>query len=342
MKAIQIPGLQKIEVIDIPQPATPGTGEVLIRLQYVGFCGSDLNTFLGRNAMAKENVIPGHEVGAVIEAVGDGVPETLKPGMVVTLNPYTNCGNCASCRNGRVNACQHNETLGVQRDGAMRELMILPWQKIIPAEGLDTKTCALIEPMSVGFHAIDRAQVQDIDKVMVIGCGMVGLGAVVRAALRGATVIAADLDDEKLELARKLGATYTLNTKREDAHEQLMALTEGLGPDVIVEAVGSVPTYLMAVNEVAFTGRIACIGYAKQDALLPTRLFVQKELDIRGSRNANPSDFRAVIHYLTQGNCPTEQLITKVIQPEESQQTMEFWAQNPGKVFRILVDFCNK
>lgn len=340
MKAIQIPGLQQIEVIEIPQSAAPAADEVLIRLQYVGFCGSDLNTFLGRNGMAKKNVIPGHEVGAVIEAVGINVPETLRPGMAVTVNPYTNCGHCASCRNGRVNACQHNETLGVQRDGAMREFMLLPWQKIIPAEGLDTKTCALIEPMSVGFHAVDRAQVQDIDKVMVIGCGMVGLGAVVRAALRGATVIAADLDDEKLELARQLGATHTLNTKSEDAHQRLMELTEGLGPDVIVEAVGSVPTYQLAVNEIAFTGRIACIGYAKQDALLPTRLFVQKELDIRGSRNANPNDFRAVIHYLKQGNCPTEQLISRVIKPEESQQTMEYWSQNPGKVFRILVRFC--
>ena len=338
MKAIQIPGPQKIEVIDIPQPAAPAAGEVLIRLQYVGFCGSDLNTFLGRNGMAKENVIPGHEVGAVIEAVGAGVPDTLKVGMQVTVNPYTNCGHCASCRNGRVNACQHNETLGVQRDGAMRELMILPWQKIIPAEGLAPKTCALIEPMSVGFHAVDRAKVTDIDTVMVIGCGMVGLGAIVRAVLRGATVIATDLDDEKLNLAKRLGARYTINTKTEDAHARLAELTAGLGPDVIVEAVGSVPTYQLAVNEVAFTGRIACIGYAKTDAELPTRLFVQKELDVRGSRNAMPSDFRAVIQYLQRGTCPVDELISRVIKPEESQETMEYWMQNPGKVFRILVE----
>ena len=338
MKAIQIPGLQKIEVIDIPQPEAHAAGEVLIRLQYVGFCGSDLNTFLGRNGMAKDNVIPGHEVGAVIEAVGAGVPDTLKPGMQVTVNPYTNCGHCASCRNGRVNACQHNETLGVQRDGAMRELMILPWQKIIPAEGLAPKTCALIEPMSVGFHAVDRAQVSDIDTVMVIGCGMVGLGAIVRAVLRGATVIATDLDDEKLDLAKRLGARYTINTKTEDAHARLSEMTAGMGPDVVVEAVGSVPTYQMAVNEVAFTGRIACIGYAKSDAELPTRLFVQKELDVRGSRNAMPNDFRAVIQYLQRGTCPVDELISRVIKPEQSQETMEYWMQNPGKVFRILVE----
>ncbi len=338
MKAIQIKGLQQIGVVEIENAPQPKADEVLIRLQYVGFCGSDLNTFLGRNGMAKENVIPGHEVGAVIEAVGDNVPGTLRAGMQVTVNPYTNCGHCASCRNGRVNACQHNETLGVQRDGAMRELMILPWQKIIPAEGLAPKTCALIEPMSVGFHAVDRAQVCDIDTVMVIGCGMVGLGAIVRAVLRGATVIAADLDDEKLALARRLGAQYAVNTKTENVHDRLAELTGGLGPDVIVEAVGSVPTYQLAVNEVAFTGRIACIGYAKADAELPTRLFVQKELDVRGSRNAMPSDFRAVIQYLQRGTCPVDELISRVVKPEESQATMEYWMQHPGKVFRILVD----
>lgn len=336
MKAIQIKGLQQIGLTEIEVPHQPEAGEVLIRMQYVGFCGSDLNTFLGRNGMAKANVIPGHEVGAVIEAVGPGVPDTLRPGMQVTVNPYTNCGHCASCRNGRVNACEHNETFGVQRDGAMRELMLLPWQKIIPAEGLSPETCALIEPMSVGFHAVACTEVSDIDRVMVIGCGMVGLGAIVRAAMRGATVIAADIDDEKLALAHELGATFTLNTKTEDAHSRLASLTEGYGPDVIIEAVGSVPTYQLAVNEVAFTGRIGCIGYAKQDALLPTRLFVQKELDIRGSRNAMPSDFRAVIQYLQRGTCPVSRLISRIVAPEEVQSTMEYWMQNPGKVFRIL------
>jgi threonine dehydrogenase-like Zn-dependent dehydrogenase len=341
MKAIQISHNHEYNVIDIDRPAAPQAGEVLLKIQYVGFCGSDINTFMGRNTMALNPVIPGHEIGAVIEAVGAGVPENLKPGMVVTCNPYTNCGNCASCRNGRVNACQHNETLGVQRDGAMREYIALPWQKIIPAGGLSTKTCALIEPMSVGFHAVNRGQVTDIDVVMVIGCGMVGLGAIVRASLRGATVIAADIDDEKLALAKQLGATYAVNTKTEDVHQRLAELTGGYGPDVVIEAVGSVPTYQMAVNEVAFTGRVVCIGYAKSEVLLQTKYFVQKELDIRGSRNAMPEDFRAVIHYLERGTCPTDELITKVIKPAEGLQTMRWWSENPGKVFRILVDFVN-
>ena len=193
--------------------------------------------------------------------------------------------------------------------------------------------------MSVGFHAVSRGQVTDGDTVMVIGCGMVGLGAIVRASLRGATVIAADIDDEKLALARQMGAAFTLNTKTEDVHQRLSQLTEGNGPDVVIEAVGSVPTYQMAVGEVAFTGRIVCIGYAKSEVLLQTRFFVQKELDVRGSRNAMPEDFRAVIRYLRRGTCPTNKLITKVIKPGQGLETLVWWSENPGKVFRILVRF---
>ena len=327
-----------MQIVDVPEQEMKA-GDVMIRLQYVGFCGSDLNTYLGRNPMVKLPVIPGHEVGAVIEAVGSEVPEGLKPGMVVTVNPYTNCGKCASCRNARPNACQHNETLGVQRNGSMREQLVLPWEKVIPAGLLTPRECALVEPMSVGFHAVSRAQVTDSDVVLVIGCGMVGMGAVVRSALRGATVIAADIDDEKLQLAREMGASYTLNTKTDDVNARLLEMTSGFGPDVVIEAVGSTPTYQMAVDVVAFTGRVVCIGYAKSEVSFQTKYFVQKELDIRGSRNALPQDFRAVIHYMARRTCPVDRLISSEVTPEEAQKAMEDWAAAPGKVFRILTKF---
>ena len=338
MKSVRITAASQMEVADVEKPSL-GAGEVMVKIEYVGFCGSDLNTFLGRNPMVKLPVIPGHEVGAVIEAVGEGVPATLTKGMSVTVNPYTACGKCASCRNGRVNACEHNETLGVQRNGAMCEYVVLPWEKIIPAEGISPRDCALIEPMSVGFHAVARAQVTDNDTVMVIGCGMIGMGAIVRASLRGATVVAVDLDDEKLELARRVGAAHTINSKTENVHERLCEITGGMGPDVVIEAVGSPATYVMAVDEVAFTGRVVCIGYAKSEVAFQTKYFVQKELDIRGSRNALPEDFRAVIRYMQHGDCPKEELISKVAKPETALEAMEEWAAAPAKVFRILVDF---
>ncbi len=338
MKAVQIAAPSDMKVVEVERPALHA-GEVQVKIAYVGFCGSDLNTYLGRNPMVKLPVIPGHEVGAVIEDIGPEVPAGLVKGMSVTLNPYTNCGKCASCRNGRVNACEHNETLGVQRNGVMCEYAVLPWTKIIPAEGLSPRDCALIEPMSVGFHAVSRAQVVDNEWVVVIGCGMVGMGAVIRASLRGATVIAIDLDDEKLALAKTFGASYVINSCTEKVAERIFQLTGGLGADVVIEAVGSPATYVMAVDVVGFTGRVICIGYAKSEVAFQTKLFVQKELDIRGSRNALPADFRAVIHYMKEGRCPIEKFVSAVVPPEEASEAMERWAAEPGKVFRILVKF---
>lgn len=338
MKAVQITAPGQMTVVDIEKPAIKAD-EVLVKINYVGFCGSDLNTFLGRNPMVTMPVIPGHEVSATIVETGAEVPANLTVGMNVTLNPYSNCGNCPSCRNNRYNACQHNETLGVQRNGAMREYMAMPWQKIIPTEGLDPKEIALVEPMSVGFHAVDRAQVTDTDVVMVIGCGMIGMGAIVRAALRGATVVAVDLDDEKLQLAKGMGAKYAVNSKTENLHQRLSEITLGAGPDVVVEAVGNAFTQNQAVSEVAFTGRLVFIGYAKAETAFTTKLFVQKELDIRGSRNANPGDFRAVIRFMQTNQYPKEQLISAVGTPETALAEMERWAGAPAKVFRVLVKF---
>ena len=338
MKAVQIVNPHEMRVVDIDKPVL-GVGEVMVKIEYVGFCGSDLNTFLGRNPMVNLPIIPGHEVGAVIEEIGEGVPEGFTKGMNVTLNPYTNCGKCASCRNGRVNACEHNETLGVQRNGVMCQYAVLPWQKIIPAEGISSRTCALIEPMSVGFHAVSRAQVIDNEFVMVVGCGMVGLGAVIRASQRGASVIAVDIDDEKLALAKRIGAAYTVNSMTENVHERIQSITGGFGVDVVIEAVGSPATYVMAVEEVSFTGRVTYIGYSKTEVSFQTKLFVQKELDIRGSRNALPADFRAVINYLKAGNCPVDELISNETGPDGAFDAMKEWASNPGKVFRILVKF---
>jgi threonine dehydrogenase-like Zn-dependent dehydrogenase len=338
MRQIRIPAQGEMIVEEAQKPQA-GAGQVLLKIGYVGFCGSDLNTFLGRNLMAKEAVIPGHEIGATIECVGPDVPEFLKPGMTVTVNPYTNCGHCAACRAGHPNACEFNETLGVQRDGAMRDYMVLPWAKIIPASGIALRDCALIEPMSVGFHAVSRAQVTDSDTVLVFGCGMIGVGAIVRASLRGATVIAVDLDNDKLALARRLGATHTINSKEQDLHAKIIDFTGGLGPTVVIEAVGSVPTYQAAITEVAFSGRVVCIGYSKNDVTFQTALFVKKEINIHGSRNAMPSDFEAVIRYLQRGTCPKDELISAVVKPENALHAMQKWVEAPGRVFRILVDF---
>ena len=148
MKAIQITNPSEMKVVNIEKPVIEA-GKVLVRIKYVGFCGSDLNTFLGKNPMVNLPIIPGHEVGAVIEEVGEGAPAQFKEGMNVKLNPYTSCGNCPSCRNGRVNACQVNETFGVKRNGVMLEYTLVPWDKVVPVHRLCASAWALVDRMEV-------------------------------------------------------------------------------------------------------------------------------------------------------------------------------------------------
>ena len=338
MKALQIIEQGKIVLTDIPRPVVQ-VDEVLVKIRYVGFCGSDLNTWLGKNPLAKMPVIPGHEIGGIIEALGENVPKHLVAGMSCTVNPYTACDSCTSCRNGRPNACRYNQTFGVQRDGAMCEFISVPWKKVIADADITPKHFCLVEPLSVGFHAVERGGVSDLDTVMVLGCGMIGVGAIVRSALRGARVIAVDVDDEKLKLAKQLGAAFTINSTTENLHDRVMTITNDFGIDVVIEAVGMPETYRIAINETAFTGRVVFIGYAKNEISFDTKLFVQKELDVRGSRNAMPEDFRAVMEYIKKGNFPIDEMISGIYSVDKAQEVLENWSRNTGRVFRVLVEF---
>ena len=337
MRTLIITEPGKVMVVEREKPRVD-SGEILIRMRYVGFCGSDLSTYLGRNPMVQYPRVPGHEISGVIAEVGAGVPDGFILGEPVTVVPYTNCGECPSCRSGRSYACQFNQTLGVQRDGAMQEYISVPWQKILKAPKLNEIALAMVEPLTVGFHAVERGRVTDSDVVMVLGCGMIGAGAIAGAALRGATLIAVDIDDHKLELARELGAHYSINSATAGLHEALSKSTGGDGPDVVVEAAGNPITYRAAVEEVAFTGRVVCIGYTGKEVSFTTKLFVQKELDILGSRNATPDDFRAVISYLEGGAFPLNKMISGKVKPENAATAVQAWADEPGKVMKLLLD----
>ena len=338
MKALVIdgPGEMAIREVDRPRPAGE---EVLLQMRYVGFCGSDLSTYLGRNPMVNYPRIPGHEISGVIQELGEQVPEEFKVGDAVTVVPYTSCGECPSCRRGRSNACRENQTLGVQRDGAMQEYIAVPWQKILTAPALNALDLSLVEPLTVGFHAVRRGRVEEKDVVMVLGCGMIGAGAIAAAARRGAMVIAVDIDARKLELTGRLGAQHTINSRQEDLHSELEKLTGGHGADVVIEAAGNPLTYRMAVEEVAFSGRVVCIGYAGNEVSFPTKLFVQKEMDIMGSRNATSEDFKEVISYLELGIFPLDAVITRKVKAGEAAGAIGQWAADPGKVMKILLDF---
>jgi 2-desacetyl-2-hydroxyethyl bacteriochlorophyllide A dehydrogenase len=334
MKALAMREPGEASLVEV-RDAAAAEGDVLLRVRRVGLCGSDLNSFRGKNPMVSYPRIPGHEVAGTIVKASASHPQ-LAAGMDVTLSPYTQCGKCPSCLRGRPNACQFNETLGVQRDGALVEFLAVPAAKIYAAK-LSLKELCLVEPLTVGFHAVARGRVTAEDTVAIIGCGGVGLGAVAASGFRGARTIGVDVDDAKLALAQKAGATDAIHTTREDLHAKLQELTGGRGPDVVIEAIGLPQTFRAAVEEVAFTGRVVYIGYAKEPVAYETRLFVQKELDILGSRNALPEDFRAVIAMLEAGRFPVDDAVSHVVTLDQAPAMLKAWSASPAAFSKIMI-----
>ncbi len=336
MRVFYITAPGQTQVGELQQPS-PAADEALLKTRFIGLCGTDLSTFRGKNPLVSYPRIPGHEIAATIVEVGSEVPSEFQPGMDVTVYPNTSCGTCASCRRGRTNACKFNQTLGVQRDGAMKGFFTIPWGKLYRAEGLPLRELSLVEPLAVGFHAAERGRVMPADIVAVIGCGTVGLGALAASAARGATTIAIDLDDDKLALATKVGALHTINSRTQPSHDELSKITDGLGPDVIIEAVGTPETYRMAIEEVAHTGRAVYIGWAKEAVSFETKLFVHKELDILGSRNYL-TEFPAVMEVLRQKRFPVETAISITVPLEGAGGALQRWSDSPQSFTKILVD----
>jgi threonine dehydrogenase-like Zn-dependent dehydrogenase len=333
MRALSLIAPAKVEVAEIPPPQKNGD-DLLLKVEMVGLCGSDLNSFRGANPLVTYPRILGHEIAATVL---EGSPK-LPHGARVTISPYTSCGRCPSCLRGRVNACQFNQTLGVQRDGAITELLYVPESKIYPSQTLSLKQLCIVEPLTVGVHAVARGRVTQSDTVAVFGCGGVGLGAIAGAAFRGARTIAIDVDDAKLAIARAAGATDLIHSRRESVQDRLREITNGAGPDVIIEAIGLPETFRAAVEEVAFTGRVVYIGYAKQPVAYETRLFVQKELDVLGSRNALPEDFREVIAMLEAGRFPVDQAVSAMVPLDEAPAMLERWSSDPALFTKIMIE----
>lgn len=337
MRAFVIDKPGETSLVEISEPAM-GERDVLLRVRTVGFCGTDLSTFRGANPLVSYPRIPGHELGCTIEAVGERVPKDFRIGQDVLVHPYQACGKCSACRVNRPNACRENQTLGVQREGGMTELLAVPHDKLYTSPTLSLREMALVEPLTIGYHAVMRGRVAPGDTVGVFGVGAIGIGAIAAAAAKGATVIAIDVEDGKLELAEKVGAAHTVNSANEELHSALQKITDREGPRVMIEAVGLPQTFRAAVEEVCFAGRVVYIGYSKKPVEFDTRHFVQRELDILGSRNALPDDFRAVIAYLEAGTFPLDDVITRIVSLDDAGAALAEWSENPGEVCKIHVE----
>ena len=210
IKALMIEG-ELVSRFHLVEPKQLGAGEVRVAIRHVGLCGSDLNTFRGLNPLVALPRIPGHEIGGVVLECGPEAGPDLSPGARVVVMPYTNCGTCSSCRKGRLNACRYNRTLGVQQDGGLAEELVVPASKLIVNETLPARHLALVEPLSVGFHAVERGRISGGDRVVVIGCGMIGMGAIIGAVAKGAEVLAIEPSASKRQIAEAFGAVRTVD-----------------------------------------------------------------------------------------------------------------------------------
>jgi threonine dehydrogenase-like Zn-dependent dehydrogenase len=334
MKAVAIVSPGVAEIIDIPQPSL-SLGEVAIDLAFVGYCGSDLTSYRGLNPLVSYPRVPGHEIAGTVTGLG-GEVERLSIGQPVTVLPYFNCGHCRACCSGKPNACVNNQTMGVQREGAMTGRIVVPQEKVVPVDGLSLRDAALIEPCSVGFHAVHRAQIAEGETVVVLGCGMIGLGALMGSLRRGAKTIAVDISRKKVDTARKLGATHAVCAEDGDVAAQIAAILPE-GPDVVIEAVGAQATFLQAVDLVGQCGRVVYIGYAKDPVSYDTKRFLTKELDIRGSRNAMRSDFDDVIEWLKSHPHAGDLIVSAVVDLDEAPNALARWHEQPGSFTKILV-----
>lgn len=352
MKAIYIEAPGRVTIKEIEKPVRK-QGEALLKVLYGGICGSDLGSYRGTFAYFEYPRIPGHEFAAEIVEIDEN-EKGLKPGMVVTCNPYFNCGKCYSCKRGIVNACMDNQTMGCQRDGAFCEYITMPVERIYDGKGLSPKVLAAIEPFCISYHGVQRAGIRPGDKVLVIGGGTIGVLAANAAKALGGEVYLCDIPQAKEKLARSqeiFGFSGTLiNEGTESMKKAVKEITGsvtaggsemGYGFDVCIEAVGLPSTFQDCIDCAAFGGKVVLIGVGKKNLDFNFTLLQKKELKVFGSRNAMKKDFEELIDLVKNGRVDLEKIITNVYDFQDAAQAFEDFSSKGGSMLKVGIDFSN-
>ena len=334
MKAVYINHPGETEIREVPMPVRK-PGEALLKLLYGGICGSDLGSYRGTFAYFDYPRIPGHEISAEILEIDEN-PYGLKKGMIVTCNPYFNCGNCYSCQRGIFNACMDNQTLGCQRDGAFSEFFTMPLERIYDGKGLSPKVLAAIEPFCISYHGVQRANIQPGDRVLVMGAGTIGVLAACAAKMAGGQVYLCDIAPSKLRYAMD---TFGFSGTILNDHPGALQEAAGQGFDVCIEAVGLPSTFQACIDAAAFGGKVVLIGIGKQNLDFNFTMIQKKELNIFGSRNALKKDFVELIDLVKAGTVDLEKIITHVYPAENIAEAFAQFDQNAAQMLKVMVDF---
>ena len=340
MKAIQLEKPLHLRQIDIPEPAAPGSGEALVRVEQVGICGTDISGYLGKMPFFSYPRIPGHELGVEVVVVGANV-SNVKPGDRCSVEPYINCQSCSACRSGHTNCCESNQTLGVHCDGGLRPLFTVPARKLHRSLKLSFEQLALVETLAIGCHAIHRGQPQPGESVLVIGAGPIGLSVLEFAKLSGAKTIVMDMSAPRLEFCRAtMGISHTILTNGDGTElEKLKELNGGALPEVVVDATGSNKSMSNALNYTGFAGRLVYVGITQQELSFPHALVMHcRELTLLASRNALPADFSRIIGLIEEGGINTRPWITHRSSFEELPEIFPSYLKPETGVIKAMVN----
>lgn len=295
----ETPGQLRAEERPMPEPAA---GEVLLRVRRVGVCGTDLHIFAGRHPFLTYPRVMGHELSAIVAGAPRG--SRLVEGDRVYVMPYLSCGRCVACRQGRTNCCVELQVLGVHRDGAFTEYLSVPEGFVHKAEGVTLDQAAMIEFLAIGAHAVRRGQVSQGQRVLVVGAGPIGMGAILFSKLRGATVIALDSRADRLAFTtRVLGAHASVAVGADDV-DRLGALSCNEFYDVVFDATGNPAAMERGFRFVAHAGTYVLISVVAADITFNDPEFHKRETTLLGSRNATAEDFETVVAAMREGHVP--------------------------------------
>ncbi|MCM3761117.1 zinc-binding alcohol dehydrogenase family protein [Alkalihalobacillus oceani] len=314
----------------------PKEGEALLQIKRIGICGTDIHAFYGNQPYFTYPRVLGHELSAeIVEINGES---EFQLGDYVTIVPYMECGSCVACRNGKPNCCVSLQVLGVHTDGGMKEFLAVPLSHLVKVNDISLDAAALIEPLSIGAHAVRRAEVKEREQVLVIGAGPIGLAVMKFAALAGAKVIAMDINPERLRFCQQWAGVDHVIQGGKDALSELQRLTNGDGAWTVIDATGNQHSMNEAIQYVSHGGKLVFVGLIKESVSFHHPDMHKREMTVIGSRNATRADFEYVISCMEKDLINCEALLTKRLKLTEVAQQFTEAIDPRTNVIKVIVE----
>lgn len=327
------PGRMEVRETDDPQP---GRGQALVHIDAVGLCGSDYHILDGSHPYAQFPQVQGHEVVGRVESLPGEYDGPLSVGERVAVSPTYSCGECFACRRGRGNCCPHVRVIGVQEPGGLADYLVMTPGRLISTRDLPARIAVLTEPMSIGLHSVNRAQICPGDRVVVTGAGPIGLAAQLAAQDAGAAVLVADRIHRRLDAAAKLGAVRTVDTASEDLTAAVAEFSDGDGATAVIEATGAPALVRVATEITAPSGTVVIVGISTAEVCLPVSDFSRKELNVLGARNSS-GEFPAAVDLVARYADRLADLVTHEYDLSDAPAALEYARTHPETVVKAIV-----